>query len=170
MDGGNSHQWASWKNLKRRIGFGWKPINILGVCGPRHPNWVNGEENPMMIPDVELETVKQGSCIGEVLPDDGIMMNLATALVADRKGIKVGSTDWMTVKPLKAIARPDVKVAHDGGGGIGTLCCLCTERNKGAVLIPCGHTYCRVCSRSMCSKKQPCPLCNRWIMDILEIY
>ncbi|KAI3815097.1 hypothetical protein L1987_14752 [Smallanthus sonchifolius] len=81
---------------------------------------------------------------------DGTTMNLATALAADRRQMNVGHTDGMMVKPLKSIVRlfeiedRDVKAAEDGGGVIGSLCCLCTDRYKGAALIPCGHTYCRL--------------------------
>ncbi|XP_076881624.1 uncharacterized protein LOC143529800 [Bidens hawaiensis] len=29
------------------------------------------------------------------------------------------------------------------------MCCVCMGRKKGAALIPCGHTYCRVCCREL---------------------
>ncbi|WCJ37490.1 RING/U-box superfamily protein [Euphorbia peplus] len=50
------------------------------------------------------------------------------------------------------------------------VCCVCMERNKGAALIPCGHTYCRVCSREMWLNRGCCPICNRSILDILDIF
>ncbi|KAI3803577.1 hypothetical protein L1987_31733 [Smallanthus sonchifolius] len=179
LEGGNPRRWPSWKGLKRRLG--WKQINILGFCGSS--KWAvdnSSEEAPFLIPGDEspVKSDPRRSCF---MVDDCTTMNLATALAADRRQINVGSTDWVKVKPLKSIVRlfeeidgRDVKVAHDGGGegggGIGTLCCHCTERNKGATLIPCGHTYCRMCSRWMWSKQEPCPLCNRSIMDVLEMF
>ncbi|GJR96184.1 putative zinc finger, RING/FYVE/PHD-type containing protein [Tanacetum coccineum] len=29
------------------------------------------------------------------------------------------------------------------------MCCVCMGRKKGAAFIPCGHTFCRVCSREL---------------------
>ncbi|KAL4588954.1 hypothetical protein LXL04_001854 [Taraxacum kok-saghyz] len=189
MQGREKRRWPSWKNLKRRVGTGWKRINIMGCCGTS--NWVvhtDAGEEPLMISwdqsPLALETLNSPtrSCIGQV----PATMNLATALAADRRQLNVGPTDEMKTKPLKSIVRlfegidgGDVKVAEgdadaddDGSDvrGIGKLCCLCTERNKGAALIPCGHTYCRVCSRAMWSKHGTCPLCNRSITEILEIF
>lgn len=184
MERGERRRWPSWKNLKQRIG--WKRINIMGICGTS--NWVlhnNTGEEPLMTSGDQspaaLEIINPPrSSIGQV--PAGTTMNLATALAADRRQLNVGATDGMKAEPLKSIVRlfegidgRNVKVAEDdddvsGGRGIGTLCCLCTERNKGAALIPCGHTYCRVCSRAMWSKQGSCPLCNRSITEILEIF
>ncbi|XP_021719756.1 uncharacterized protein LOC110687416 [Chenopodium quinoa] len=41
--------------------------------------------------------------------------------------------------------------------GSDTVCCVCMERKKGAALIPCGHTYCRVCSRELWLNRGSCP-------------
>lgn len=62
-----------------------------------------------------------------------------------------------------------------GGGGVGgdpsdTTCCVCMGRKKGAAFIPCGHTYCRVCSRELWLNRGSCPLCNRPILEILDIF
>ncbi|MCD7450067.1 hypothetical protein HAX54_003485 [Datura stramonium] len=51
-----------------------------------------------------------------------------------------------------------------------TVCCVCMGRKKGAAFIPCGHTYCRVCSRELWLNRGYCPLCNRSILEILDIY
>ncbi|KAE8728849.1 hypothetical protein F3Y22_tig00004072pilonHSYRG00327 [Hibiscus syriacus] len=53
--------------------------------------------------------------------------------------------------------------------GSDSMCCVCMERKKGAALIPCGHTFCRVCSRLLWVNRGSCPLCNRSILDILDI-
>ncbi|KAK8711845.1 hypothetical protein V6N13_147105 [Hibiscus sabdariffa] len=49
-------------------------------------------------------------------------------------------------------------------------CCVCMERKKGAAFIPCGHTFCRVCSREVWLNRGSCPVCNRSILDILDIF
>nr|GEW98248.1 hypothetical protein [Tanacetum cinerariifolium] len=184
MSRGNRRRWPSWNNLKRRLGL--KGINIMGCCGSS--KWlldINIGEEPLIIrgdhSPTTFETIVQEpcSCINQMTPDNGtITMNLATALAADRKRINVGQNGGnYKVKPLKSIFRlyedidhdRDVNVA-DEDRGIGNVCSLCTERNKGVALIPCGHTYCRVCSRAMWLKKGSCPLCNRFITEILEIF
>ncbi|KAH7425103.1 hypothetical protein KP509_11G040000 [Ceratopteris richardii] len=45
-------------------------------------------------------------------------------------------------------------------------CCICMTSPKGAALIPCGHTFCRACSRQLSS----CPLCNITIIQVLDIF
>ncbi|KAJ4976356.1 hypothetical protein NE237_001462 [Protea cynaroides] len=59
-----------------------------------------------------------------------------------------------------------------GGEGEGTegMCCVCMGRRKGAAFIPCGHTFCRVCSREVWLNRGSCPLCNRSIHEILDIF
>lgn len=50
------------------------------------------------------------------------------------------------------------------------LCCVCMVRHKGAAFIPCGHTFCRGCSRELLARRGSCPLCNAGIDDVLDIY
>ncbi|KAK6917801.1 hypothetical protein RJ641_018552 [Dillenia turbinata] len=54
--------------------------------------------------------------------------------------------------------------------GNDTVCCVCMGRKKDAAFIPCGHTFCRVCSRELWLNRGCCPLCNRSIHEILDIY
>lgn len=49
-------------------------------------------------------------------------------------------------------------------------CCVCMVRHKGAAFIPCGHTFCRVCSRELWVSRGNCPLCNGYILEILDIF
>uniref|UniRef100_A0ACD5XCB3 Uncharacterized protein n=1 Tax=Avena sativa TaxID=4498 RepID=A0ACD5XCB3_AVESA len=49
-------------------------------------------------------------------------------------------------------------------------CCVCMERHKGAAFIPCGHTFCRLCSRDLWLARASCPLCNAFIHDVLHIF
>ncbi|WOL04402.1 hypothetical protein Cni_G13123 [Canna indica] len=62
-------------------------------------------------------------------------------------------------------------VAEDiGGGGILHVCCICMVRQKGAAFIPCGHTFCRRCSRELWVSRGSCPICNAFILEILDIF
>lgn len=49
-------------------------------------------------------------------------------------------------------------------------CCVCMERHKGSAFIPCGHTFCRVCSRELYVQRGNCPICNGFILEILDIF
>ncbi|KAK9733920.1 hypothetical protein RND81_04G101000 [Saponaria officinalis] len=49
-------------------------------------------------------------------------------------------------------------------------CCVCMVRHKGAAFIPCGHTFCRLCSRELFVQRGNCPLCNNFILEILNIF
>ncbi|KAL3531105.1 hypothetical protein ACH5RR_010427 [Cinchona calisaya] len=57
-----------------------------------------------------------------------------------------------------------------GGGGGYNNCCVCMVRHKGAAFIPCGHTFCRLCSRELWVQRGNCPLCNNFILEILDIF
>lgn len=56
-----------------------------------------------------------------------------------------------------------------GGKGVHS-CCVCMLRHKGAAFIPCGHTFCRKCSRELWVQRGNCPLCNNFILEILDIF
>ncbi|XP_073146854.1 uncharacterized protein [Henckelia pumila] len=82
-------------------------------------------------------------------------------------GITNGSI-YMLEEEEKVI---DLGEAAGGGGGGGDYnCCVCMIRRKGAAFIPCGHTFCRLCSRQLLVERQNCPLCNAPIHEILDIF
>ncbi|KAI3916773.1 hypothetical protein MKW98_026244 [Papaver atlanticum] len=66
----------------------------------------------------------------------------------------------------------ETEKGNDKKGGLGSdvMCCVCMRRKKGAAFIPCGHTFCRVCSRELWLNRGSCPLCNRSILEILDIF
>lgn len=58
----------------------------------------------------------------------------------------------------------------EAGEGSSSCCCVCMGRRKGAAFIPCGHTFCRTCARELWTSRRSCPLCNRLILEILDIF
>lgn len=62
----------------------------------------------------------------------------------------------------------------DGGGDVSgdnlNNCCVCQVRHKGAAFVPCGHSFCRLCSRELWVEGGNCPLCNNFILEILDIF
>ncbi|KAG5017827.1 hypothetical protein AAZX31_08G340700 [Glycine max] len=62
---------------------------------------------------------------------------------------------------------------EDDDGGEGSMehtCCVCMVRHKAAAFIPCGHTFCRMCSRELMVSRGNCPRCNNFILEILDIF
>lgn len=49
-------------------------------------------------------------------------------------------------------------------------CCVCMVKHRGAAFVPCGHAFCRMCSRELTVTKANCPLCNNFILEILEVF
>lgn len=49
-------------------------------------------------------------------------------------------------------------------------CCVCMVRHKGSAFVPCGHSFCRLCSRELWAQRGNCPLCNNYILEILDIF
>lgn len=58
----------------------------------------------------------------------------------------------------------------DRDGGEYNHCCVCMVRHKGAAFVPCGHSFCRLCSRELWAQRRNCPLCNNYILEILDIF
>nr|GEU64258.1 hypothetical protein [Tanacetum cinerariifolium]GEY01026.1 hypothetical protein [Tanacetum cinerariifolium] len=93
-------------------------------------------------------------------------MNLAGALAAERQ---IRSNESMIIAGNDTFEDPGTPLrislmrlleATDGHDhekikendlvlGKDQMCCVCMGRKKGAAFIPCGHTFCRVCSREL---------------------
>lgn len=51
----------------------------------------------------------------------------------------------------------------------GAVCVICFERNKEALLIPCGHYgFCLPCGEQMLSKE--CPLCRKKVERVMKVH
>eukprot|EP00249_Psilotum_nudum_P030201 c4236_g1_i1 orf=158-1555(-) len=75
------------------------------------------------------------------------------------------------MKPLYPMANEECdKNWHEQAEGLDPMCCVCMVGRKGAAFVPCGHTYCRSCTRELWRARGACPLCNRSIIQILDIY
>uniref|UniRef100_A0A7N1A0Q6 RING-type domain-containing protein n=1 Tax=Kalanchoe fedtschenkoi TaxID=63787 RepID=A0A7N1A0Q6_KALFE len=62
------------------------------------------------------------------------------------------------------------EVEEEGRNLVERNCCVCMVRHKGSAFIPCGHTFCRLCSRELWVSRGNCPLCNGFILEILDIF
>ncbi|GER52907.1 RING/U-box superfamily protein [Striga asiatica] len=112
-------------------------------------------------------------------PQAGPGMNLAAALAAERQ---LRATEEPAVEAdcrsgeaaervsLMRLLEQSAEGRGEEEEGFGWVCCVCMGRKKGAAFIPCGHAFCRVCSRELWLSRGACPLCNRPILDILDIY
>nr|XP_043611458.1 zinc-binding protein A33-like [Erigeron canadensis] len=50
------------------------------------------------------------------------------------------------------------------------ICCGCKGKHKGAAIGPCGHTFCKHCTKELHVSRGNCPTCNDFILEILDIY
>ncbi|KAI3667929.1 hypothetical protein L6452_42999 [Arctium lappa] len=67
-------------------------------------------------------------------------------------------------------AEPEVVVEDEGDIGDCNICCGCRGKHKGAAFGPCGHTFCRNCTKEFHVSRGNCPTCNNYILEILDIY
>ncbi|XP_074576623.1 uncharacterized protein LOC141833103 [Curcuma longa] len=157
-----------WNRLQRQIA-------LMGCCAS---DWSfrateDGHDLPI---DPDL-TEAAAVAAGEV--------DLATALAAERRhraasaaterdqgsGGREEGDQARASSLMKLLAEED---RSDGEGPSGSdrwwWCCVCMGRRNGAALIPCGHTFCRPCAREMRAGRGACPLCNRPIADVLDIF
>ncbi|KAJ0250235.1 RING/U-box superfamily protein [Hirschfeldia incana] len=162
------------RTLKERLGF-----KRIGCCGPawglRLTNNTRARERDETGLVSELDNVTG-------------RMNLATALAAERHhyqreptALSSGSSTPLPVSLMRLLEETAERVVVEGKEtervtasstvkGSDSVCCVCMGRKKGAAFIPCGHTFCRVCSREVWLNRGSCPLCNRPIIEILDIY
>ncbi|KAK4749074.1 hypothetical protein SAY87_026523 [Trapa incisa] len=49
-------------------------------------------------------------------------------------------------------------------------CCVCMVKHKGQPLVPCGHCYCKLCTKEMYVSRGNCPMCNDFIQEILTVF
>ncbi|OVA01624.1 zinc finger protein [Macleaya cordata] len=64
----------------------------------------------------------------------------------------------------------DEEDEEGGGGGVEYVCTVCMVKHRGLAFVPCGHTFCRLCSKELWVSKGNCPLCTGYILEILDIF
>lgn len=99
-------------------------------------------------------------------------INLAAALAAERQfRTAMAKPSLMRLLEEKERERRSKESEEEEEeGGLGSKCCVCMGRKKGAAFIPCGHTFCRVCAQELWASREACALCNRPIVEILDIF
>ncbi|EEF37073.1 E3 ubiquitin-protein ligase RNF8 [Ricinus communis] len=186
---------TKWKNLKQLLSF-----KGLGCCGatwtPRTTirTIIEEESDQEEEPIIIIQQRDQVSSDPTVVMGSG--MNLAMALAEERnlRRSSVGPAVKSAGPPMKTLMRlieetegvdlmrknkrrgSDEEriinniIKKEKEGENDWVCCVCMERNKGAAFIPCGHTFCRICCREMWVNRGTCPICNRPIVEILDLF
>ncbi|KAM0942664.1 putative transcription factor C2H2 family [Dioscorea sansibarensis] len=162
---------CKWRCLKERLGL----KGVIGCCsGP----WGLPSEADRMAIERENE-VGGEEAIAEVEDrEPAEEMNLAAALAAERQYRgewgEEGASTPMRVSLMRLLEEGEEEEEEEEGEAeaVETVeaCCVCMGRRKGAAFIPCGHTFCRVCCRDLWLNRGSCPLCNRAIAEILDIF
>ncbi|XP_010418230.1 PREDICTED: death-associated inhibitor of apoptosis 1-like [Camelina sativa] len=175
-DGGDRTM-SKWRTLKQRLRFDW-----VACCGKPLTLRFRQSETPLVDDDDEEEEESQirvvdfsgtGSELGCLTR--GVTRNLAEALAEERLAHVTAETSVVAaakVPLMRLLAESDGcdSTMSTTWTGCDPVCCVCMGREKGAAFIPCGHTYCRVCSREIWANRGTCPLCNRSIFDVLDLY
>ncbi|KAJ8500108.1 hypothetical protein OPV22_010660 [Ensete ventricosum] len=158
-----------WMSLKQRLA-------LMGCCAS---SWGFRASNPTLITDeIYPEEQAEEVVVGMGGATSAEEMNLAEALAAERNYRAASAAEVGRVEGKRMEAPMPVSLMRlleegeeNGGGGEGwCCCCVCMGGRKGAAFIPCGHTFCRLCARQLLADRGTCPLCNRPILDILDIF
>ncbi|KAL6506549.1 hypothetical protein OROGR_024730 [Orobanche gracilis] len=113
------------------------------------------------------EEVERRPAAAVVQEDDGLseqpvrMSLMALLAESDRQ---------MGLEGSGYVVDEEAEEKESAAGGEYNGCCVCMVRHKGAAFIPCGHTFCRLCSRELWVRRGNCPLCNNYIQEILDIF
>ena len=72
--------------------------------------------------------------------------------------------------PIEANAEPNI-IPEIQLVPIEQRCGVCwAERIEPTLLIPCGHTFCRVCVETVIAMTTECPMCRAYIEDCVRVY
>lgn len=159
------------RSFKERFGF----IG-MGCCGA---TWGFRSDALSVTQGEQQQQETDPECVGPAGLGSG--MNLAAALAAERQlrgpqeeAVRAPGTPWrvslMRLLEETEAEKEKEKEKEENVVGNDSVCCVCMGRKKGAAFIPCGHTFCRVCSRELWLNRGTCPLCNRSILEILDIF
>ncbi|KHN03506.1 hypothetical protein glysoja_004532, partial [Glycine soja] len=147
------------RSFKERFGF----IG-MGCCGA---TWGFRSDALSVTQGEQQQQETDPECVGPAGLGSG--MNLAAALAAERQ-FREGEGTPLRVSLMRLLEETEGGDAAVEAVGNDWVCCVCMGRKKGAAFIPCGHTFCRVCSRELWLNRGTCPLCNRSILEILDIF
>lgn len=88
----------------------------------------------------------------------------------------LNQTDMMRLDSYRS---GEGKSSKDGDKNTNTAhpCNVCKDRHKDTSVLPCGHAFCNICSTELSSsaadntgRGSKCPLCNGFVLEILNIF
>ncbi|KAK1426932.1 hypothetical protein QVD17_15612 [Tagetes erecta] len=65
---------------------------------------------------------------------------------------------------------PEEAAGVDEDTGDCQICCGCKAKHKGTAFGPCGHTFCKQCTKELHISKGNCSACNDFILEILDLF
>ncbi|GMI66375.1 hypothetical protein like AT3G07120 [Hibiscus trionum] len=124
-------------------------------------------------PEAVTEVTEQAvAAVNNVPPgaEEPVRMSLMELLEETTQQIGVMGRSYIISDEEEEVAEEEQEVIEEAMGRMEHACCVCMIRHKGAAFIPCGHTFCRLCSRELWVQRGNCPLCNGSILEILDIF
>jgi Zinc finger, C3HC4 type (RING finger) len=108
--------------------------------------------------EAHMATVETNQVAGQ---EELVRVSLLALLEQSERNFSCGTYVDMAEEEEEHVAQEE---------GLSHVCCVCMVRRKGAAFIPCGHTFCRRCSRELHMGRGTCPLCNGVIAEVLDIF
>ncbi|RAL47936.1 hypothetical protein DM860_015723 [Cuscuta australis] len=111
--------------------------------------------------------VAEAEASGEGTGDQPARLSLMTLLAETDREMGLDGAAYLLEEEE---GEAEEEIAAAAAAGNVDQCCVCMIRHKGAAFIPCGHTFCRRCSRELWVQRGSCPLCNNSISEVLDIF
>lgn len=127
-----------------------------------------GNGNPSTAPRNvgDAETSQADSAAAAAAQDELVRVSLLALLEQSERNFSCGS--FVEIGEEEEEQAAAAAAAQEEA--VLNVCCVCMVRRKGAAFIPCGHTFCRRCSRELHMGRGTCPLCNGAIAEVLDIF
>ncbi|KAK4758974.1 hypothetical protein SAY87_020275 [Trapa incisa] len=180
---GDMDRGMMWRNLKQRLGLKRMGMGCCGAIFGARPTATAAAVTPTITIIETLSMDDDSECndgsrrssaaiapFVSQFPAEETSVNLAMALAAERSSLRAASGGLKTLMTLIEETDGVDFNKMERKEGLDQLCCVCMENCKGAAFIPCGHTFCRVCARELWISRGSCPICNRSILEVLDIF
>ncbi|XP_028790825.1 uncharacterized protein LOC114746714 [Neltuma alba] len=150
--------------------------------GTRRLSTILSEERALSEREAETAAAASSAAVAAQGVDEPVRMSLTLMDLLEETDRQMGfdasryrtgyeDDDEEVYQRIKMVEKEEEEEEEDSKRwSIQENCCVCMVRHKGAAFIPCGHTFCRQCSRELWVSRGHCPLCNNVILEILDLF
>ncbi|KAM0002564.1 putative transcription factor C2H2 family [Helianthus debilis subsp. tardiflorus] len=117
-------------------------------------------------PEHEETTNEQQQAAGE----GDQVLSLMALLSTDGSNYHEDEAEQHVEQHVEQHAEQPLEQHEEEASGDCNACSGCNGKVKGAALGPCGHMFCKQCTKELHVAKGNCPTCNDYILEILDIF